>query len=255
MRPESKQIVKVRHIIIGGPKVCVCLPLAAGNRSELLLQARDLASLKPDLLEWRIDSYEGVGDITGCMDTLSALRLKIGEIPVIFTCRIHREGGAKEIAQDHRLNLITSAIQSGNVDIIDVEMCNEPGFIESVKEASEKQGTRLILSGHHFERTPDEAFICDQLVQAQNMGADIAKLAVMPESYGDVLSLFNATYRARIQDVQIPIVTMAMGMEGGITRVAGGLFGSDITFAIGREATAPGQIPFEKLKRAMDVIY
>ena len=42
--------------------------------------------------------------------------------------------------------------------------------------------------------------------------------------------------------------------EDGIC-LPGSLFGSDITFAIGKEATAPGQISIEALRKAMEVIY
>jgi 3-dehydroquinate dehydratase I len=50
-------------------------------------------------------------------------------------------------------------------------------------------------------------------------------------------------------------VTMAMGALGGISRIAGGLFGSDITFAMGEDASAPGQIPIDRLRQAMEVVY
>ena len=83
------------------------------------------------------------------------------------------------------------------------------------------------------------------------MGADIAKVAVMPKNYKDVLVLLNATLKARTEHLEIPIITMSMGPEGGVTRLAGGLFGSDLTFAIGKEASAPGQIPIGELRQAM----
>jgi 3-dehydroquinate dehydratase-1 len=70
-----------------------------------------------------------------------------------------------------------------------------------------------------------------------------------------VLTLLSATSRARNGKVQIPIVTIAMGVRGKITRIAGGLFGSDITFAVGMESSAPGQLPIAELKQAMGVIY
>ena len=87
------------------------------------------------------------------------------------------------------------------------------------------------------------------------MGADIAKVAVMPKNYKDVLILLNATLKARTEHLEIPIITMSMGPEGGVTRLAGGLFGSDLTFAIGKEASAPGQIPIGDLRQAMSVLY
>ena len=255
MRLQSKANVTVRHVTIGGPEVLICLPLMAAQSSSLLQQAKELASLKPDLLEWRIDGFDGVESLSASLGALEALRRHIGSTPLIFTCRIKAEGGAREIAQEHRLNLFKAAILSGHVDIVDVEMCNESAFIASVRSESKARGTKLIFSYHDFQQTPEEAFIFDKLKQAQRLGADIAKLAVMPNGYEDVLTLLSATLRARSHGVQIPIVTMAMGHMGSVTRIAGGLFGSDITFAVGKDASAPGQIPIEHLRKAMQVVY
>ena len=65
---------------------------------------------------------------------------------------------------------------------------------------------------------------------AKDLGADIAKLAVMPKDYSEVLTLFGATLKARTEAVKVPILTMSMGPEGEVARGAGGLFGSDLTF-------------------------
>lgn len=255
MRLQSKKKVNVRHITIGGKKVLICLPLMAEDKSSLLQQAEEMSSLNPDLLEWRVDGYDGVERISEAVETLEALRMKIGPVPLIFTCRIDSEGGFKKLPQEHRLDLINTAIRSGHADIVDVEMCNEAPFIDSVKAESVAQGTKLIFSHHDFENTPEEAYIYDKLKQAQSLGADIAKMAVMPHGFEDVLTLLNATLRARNHGVRIPIVTMAMGARGSVTRIAGGLFGSDITFAMGKAPTAPGQIHIDRLRCAMGVMY
>lgn len=255
MRLESKKKVNVRHVTIGGRKVLICLPMVAGDRSSLLKQAQEMTALNPDLLEWRMDGYDGVERIPDAVETLEALRMQIGAVPLILTCRINSEGGFKNIAQERRLDLIKAAIRSGHVDIVDVEMCNGPAFIDAVRAESDARGTKLIYSYHDFQRTPEETYIYDKLKQAQSMGADIAKMAVMPHGYEDVLTLLNATLRARNHGVRIPIVTMAMGARGSVTRIAGGLFGSDITFAMGRAVTAPGQIHIKRLRCAMGVMY
>ena len=226
-----------------------------GEKPEVLRQAEALKQLDPDLVEWRIDGYENVEDIDDSLEVLKALREKIGNIPLIFTCRIDAEGGFRQIGAGTRLRLIQTAIGSGLLDLADVEMCNETSFIEDVKDAARQNEARLIFSYHNFEKTPDEAFIIDKLVQAQQMGADIAKVAVMPKDYSDVLVLLSATLKARTEYLRIPIITMSMGPEGGVTRLAGGLFGSDLTFAIGKEASAPGQIPIEALRQVMKVLY
>ena len=255
MRLQSKIKVTVKDKVIGGSDPLICLPLVAKEKSDLLMQAQELKQLTPDLLEWRIDGYGAVKDQRSCLEALQELRTTVGPIPLILTCRIDAEGGFKKISQDTRLNLIKTLIQSGHLDIVDVEMCNEPAFIAAVKETAKEFGTRLIFSYHNFTNTPDENFIHDKLVQAQDMGADIAKLVVMPKNYTDVLTLLSATLKARTGAVKVPIVTMSMGPEGGVTRLAGGLFGADITFAIGKEASAPGQIPIDDLRKAMSVLY
>ena len=76
----------------------------------------------------------------------------------------------------------------------------------------------------------------------------------MPKNYGDVLVLLGATYKARVEILDIPIITMSMGGEGAITRIAGGLFGSDLTFAIGKASSAPGQIPIGEIRKAWEVL-
>lgn len=255
MRLQSDKKVQVRGKVIGGPDPLICLPLVAETKTDLLHQAGQLAALDPDLLEWRIDGYDNVADIGDSLQALSELRAAIGNIPLIFTCRIDAEGGFKKIDQPVRRALITETIRTGAADIIDIEMCNDRPFIDAVIEAARGHDARLALSYHNFKQTPDEAFILGRLVEARDLGADIAKVAVMPENYADVLTLLRATLKARTEELDIPIVTIAMGPTGAVTRMAGGLFGSDITFAIGQASSAPGQIPIDALRKAMGVLY
>ena len=255
MRQQSKVKVIVRGRVIGGPLPLICVPLVAKNRDDLLGQAAELIGMQPDLLEWRIDEYQKVTDVIDCLDLLEELRLVIGDVPLIFTCRIDREGGFQKIPQDIRLELIIAGIESGNVDIVDIELDNEDSFIETVRKSGVDNEVNLILSHHNFSKTPDEAFIYNTLMKARQRGADIAKLAAMPKNYADVLTLMNATNRARNEGVEVPLVTISMGSEGAISRLAGGLFGSDITFGVGSKSSAPGQIPIADLKTGMALLY
>ncbi len=255
MRLQSAKKVKVRSTTIGGQNPLVCLPIVAKDMGELNDQAQELVLLNPDLLEWRIDGFTGVNDINACLEALKALRVKIDQIPLIFTCRIESEGGMQPISQESRLNLIIESMKTGLVDIVDIEICNDKAFIDSIIDAGKAYETRVILSYHDFEKTPPKDFIIEKLAKAQELGADIAKLAAMPKDHEDVLTLLHATVTARKSRLDIPIVTMSMAEEGVVSRIAGGVFGSDITFAIGKSASAPGQIPIGKLRQAMSVLY
>ncbi|MFH0780638.1 MAG: type I 3-dehydroquinate dehydratase [Pseudomonadota bacterium] len=255
MRQESRIQVTVREAVIGGPKPLICLPLMAGKRLDLFRQAGELVALSPDLLEWRIDAYDNITDVREILSVLGELRQSIGNIPLIFTCRIEREGGLRYISQALRLELIIAAMDSGNIDLVDIELCNGQEFITSVRQSAKVNDCKLILSHHNFQETPGETFIVGKLMEAKAEGADIAKLAVFPNSYTDVLILLAATNAARNGGVEIPLVTMSMGREGRISRIGGGLFGSDITFASGSQASAPGQMHIDDLRIGMALLF
>lgn len=255
MRQQSQLQVTVRGALIGGPKPLICLPLVGKTKETVLQEAGELVALQPDLLEWRIDAYDKVESIDECLSVLKELRSTIGEIPLIFTCRIDLEGGFKEISRKHRLDLFSAVMESGAVDIVDVELCNDQEFVLIIRNCAKQNNVKLILSYHNFKETPSKPFIYSKLVEAQVAGADISKLAVMPKSYEDVLTLLSATNKARNETVKGPMVTMSMGPEGAVSRLIGGLFGSDITFAVGVQASAPGQIPIKELKNSMALLY
>ena len=255
MKIHSKTQVTVRNAVVGGPDPLICIPLVAPDRQVLLDQAAALASLSPDIVEWRVDGYRGAEDTEKCLAALDDLRLALGDVPLIFTCRIQAEGGMQPMDPKTRLALIEAAIRSGGIDIVDIELSNDETFIDAVRSAAGDNGVKLILSYHDFQKTPDEDGIVDKLLQAQMQGADIAKVAVMPTGAADVLTLFQATLKARTEAVTIPLITISMAREGLISRIAGGLFGSDITFAIGQASSAPGQIPIGDLRQAMSLLY
>lgn len=255
MRQQSEIKVTVRGAVIGGKKPLICLPLIGETRAEVLGEAEALTALQPDLLEWRIDGYDKVESLQDCLSVLKELRNIIEETPLIFTCRIDQEGGVKTISRQKRLDLISGAVASGDIDIVDTELCNDAAFIKAVRQLTGQCGVALILSYHNFTDTPSESVIYSKLAEAQDAGADISKIAVMPKDYGDVLTLLKATHKARNEIIKGPIVAMSMGAEGAVSRLAGGLFGSDITFAIGLQASAPGQIPIQELKGCMASLY
>ncbi len=243
MRLESKVKVEVRGKVFGGEKNLACIPMVPATREALVEEAKMVADLNPDVIEWRVDYYDQAGDPQAVKDVLTEIGPSLKNIPVIFTFRHQCEGGFKEYSQDVRLATIQAALETGYADIIDVEACNEKSFIDAVKAAVEAAGAKLILSFHNFTETPSEEFIYNKLIEEKELGADIPKLAVMPKNFLDVLTLMKATYRARTEAVDLPMITMSMGDLGKISRVIGDLYGSDMSFVVGKAASAPGQIP------------
>ena len=249
---ESDLKVAIRDTVIGGPDLLICVPLVATDKLGLLKQAQVALQYQPDLLEWRVDAFDPGIDRDGCIEVLSALRGVIGKIPLIYTVRSHLEGGLTKLSADQRQDVITAAIQTGYADIIDIELSNDDTFILNTLKAVQNSNLHMILSYHNFEGTPRPESIITILFQARNLGADIAKVAVMPQEFEDVLTLMGCAIKARKDGLQIPMIAISMGELGSLTRFAGKLFGADITFASHEAVSAPGQIPIHALRQAMD---
>ena len=58
----------------------------------------------------------------------------------------------------------------------------------------------------------------------------------------------------RRQGLITTLAIMAMGALGSLTRVAGFLYGSDMAFAVGKEASAPGQIPIADARKLTQML-
>src|SRR5699024_10919047 len=87
--------------------------------------------------------------------------------------------------------------------------------------------------------------------QAASYGANLVKLAVTPESQDDVFRLLEVT-REIDQMLDVPVVTMSMKELGALSRIIGWAYGSVITFGVGVELSAPGQMPIKKLRTAIN---
>lgn len=76
---------------------------------------------------------------------------------------------------------------------------------------------------------------------------DITKIAVMPRTRQDVLTLLSVAVEMEEHLGDRPCVTMAMGPLGVLTRISGSLTGNAITFGTCGAASAPGQLPCNEL--------
>lgn len=241
MRPCVQPPLLIRNAVFGGPQPLFCIPLVAKDSAQLAAQAQVAHRLKPDVVEWRADSYDGI-DAHIVLKAADSLRRTLDQ-PIIFTLRIHSEGGAKPMDQDVRFQVIEGALRSGLIDIVDLELSNGPQVLKPLVHNAHEHGKRVILSFHDFESTPNNDVLLDRISTMVGQGADIAKIACMPKEHADVLRLLQVTSSARQMFPSVPLCTMSMRRLGSITRVAGFLYGSDMAFAIGQEASAPGQIP------------
>jgi 3-dehydroquinate dehydratase-1 len=209
---------------------------------------------QPDVIEWRIDFFRPIGNLAEVLAAARHIREAAGPIPIICACRSASEGG-ESIALDAAevVGLHSSLCQSRLVDIIDYELSQAPARRERLRMVSAANGVALILSYHNFQQTPDTELLVAKFADAERCGADIAKVAVMPRNPEDVLTLMGATWRAS-ETVGIPLIGMSMGALGAVSRMASGVFGSALTFAVGVSSSAPGQIPIEELRAVLETV-
>ena len=253
MRLGASKPITLKNKILGGDKPLICVPLVSVDEVSLIHEIDKVISLAPDVIEWRIDYFEHFTNYTKVNNILEILKTKCEDIPIIFTCRSHFEGGYMKIGDEARLELFENAIATGNIDAIDLELAFGSEKINYIKSQTVKNGVRLILSYHNFTETPSEEFMIEKIKNEIFSGADIAKVAVMPNNQGDVLKLLNATYRARMR-VTNPLITISMDSLGIISRLAGWMFGSDMTFTAGDKASAPGQVSIGEMRMYIDRI-
>ncbi|MBM7540141.1 type I 3-dehydroquinate dehydratase [Amphibacillus cookii] len=243
-------MLNVRNVQIGVGQPKVCLPITGHTIEEITDQAMELHHHQPDLVEWRADFYQDnqIGR------PLKIIRDHLKNIPLIFTFRTQQEGGEREVSSDTYYALNKQAIESGVVDFIDIELL----FVESIRDnlilLAKQNQVHTMISNHDFNKTLAKEEMINRLKEAELIGGSIAKLAVMPQDTDDLLNLLSITNQMK-QVSKIPIVTMAMGNLGLISRLAGEVFGSALTFATFDKPSAPGQIDYNQVKYVLDLIH
>ena len=248
------KIIDARGRKLGGETPLICTPLVGRSRERILAEAASVLPKKPDIIEWRVDFFEEIGDTAAVLAVARALRGAAGELPIIFTRRSVKEGGEPiKIGDEEVVRLYDAVAASRLVDFIDFEMGNDSDHLRRVRDSTRAHATRLILSYHNFGYTPGVEFLVQRFLEAERLGADVAKVAVMPRDRIDVLTLLAATAQADAKG-GIPLISMAMGPLGSVTRMVGGVFGSSLSFAVGDTASAPGQIPIADLNAVYDII-
>lgn len=247
--------VYLRNVEVGAGAPKVIVPIVAAAAQEIVEKAGRLCDIPFDVAEWRVDFYDDALDAGRVLETLDRLRRILGETPILFTFRTKREGGEKDIAMEQYTALNKAAAQSGNVDAIDVEIFSGDDVVRENIKNIHAAGVAVVGSSHEFGHTPTQEDIISRLCKEQEMGCDILKVAVMPQSRRDVLTLLSATEKMYTDYAQRPLVTMSMGPAGAVSRLCGEAFGSAMTFGAVGQASAPGQVPVQRLNTVLEILH
>ncbi|WP_246741974.1 type I 3-dehydroquinate dehydratase [Actinomyces sp. HMT897] len=198
---------------------------------------------------------------------------------VLVTLRTRSQGGGLDLDRSG-YRAVLGALAEGYLegaglrrpDAVDVEAYCAGLYVPGGRDLEEARADLRLLAGlvhragldvvascHDLSGTPEEDETMDLLIDMQDDGADVVKLAATPHDAVDVARLLNATACAR-EILSVPLVTMSMGEQGAVTRVAGGVFGSALTFVLvpGPDGSwtpsAPGQLPIESVRAVHEVL-
>lgn len=245
------RIYDVRGLRIGEGRPKLIAPIVARTREQALAQAARLIRLPVDIAEWRADHLHTHAQ--EILSTLHELR-KVLSIPLLFTYRTHKEGGEGGISLDAYTALNRRAVQSGDADLIDVELSAGKEAVAALAADIRSKNALSVVSSHHFSDTPPKDEIVNTLLAMQAIEADIPKFACMPNNTGDVLTLLAASAEFKGLTDR-PFLCISMGELGIISRIAGETFGSALTFGAAEEASAPGQLPAVALAAMLDALH
>ena len=249
-----ENLLCIKGKIIGKGKPLVCVPVMESSKEEILRETRRLEEAHTEMIEWRVDAFENVESPNAIREILNEMKHIIKESILVYTFRSKNQGGCKALSAADIYDIHQVAAESDVVDFIDVEYFEAKNPQKEIAMLRE-MGAYVIASHHDFEQTPDTEVIRMLLEQIRESGADVVKLAVMPQNMWDVLHLLEETNRFHENHPDYPLITMSMGAKGGISRVAGEFFGSCVTFGAGGLASAPGQLPVKQLEEILHILH
>ncbi|MTH46910.1 type I 3-dehydroquinate dehydratase [Intestinirhabdus alba] len=247
--------VTVKNLVIGEGAPKIIVSLMAKDLAGIKSEAQAYRDADFDILEWRVDHFSAATSAEAVLEALRAIRAAMPETPLLFTFRSANEGGEQALSPEDYLALNRAAVESGLVDMIDLELLTGDALIAAAVEHAHGNNVKVVMSNHDFHKTPPAEEIVNRLRKMQSLGADIPKIALMPENRSDVLTLLAATVQMHEQYADRPIITMSMSQTGVISRLAGEAFGSAATFGAVKKASAPGQISVGDLRSVLTILH
>jgi 3-dehydroquinate dehydratase/shikimate dehydrogenase len=219
--------------------ITIAAPEAVDHALNLAQQAKERGA---DLVEWRVDA------LTGDAISHQAVVRLVKEVclPCILTCRTAMEGGGFDGPEADRVDMLGTLLEADTLPrYLDVEFsaCLVDAPLCVMTQTFRDKGTSLILSTHDFDGRPS-----DLIRRVADMGAapcDVIKVAYHAKAIREALECADL-----LASRPKPMIALAMGEAGLVSRVFAGAWGGLLTFASlhADDATAPGQPTLENMR-------
>ncbi len=237
----------------GAPKTIISV--MGANTQECLDIIEEGKAAGVECFEWRGDFNDCRHSPAEMVELGRAVSAALPENPLLFTFRSISQGGNDTFSPEEYVALNKAIIEAEILDMVDIETWIGDAYVLELVECAHAHGVKALVSYHNFAGTPSKEWMVNLMTHMLDLGADIPKCAVMAHSAADALKLLAATEEVRRLHTSGPTLTMAMGREGSITRLAGEYFGSDITFCSLAKSSAPGQVDVRLARQIMDELH
>jgi 3-dehydroquinate dehydratase-1 len=190
-----------------------------------------------DVVELRVDA------LLAHLSEIEGLLPKI-ELPILLTVRHPAEGGVGNLSLKMRRELIGRFLPQAA--LLDLELRSVPAMEDFVAIAKAR-GTTVVVSDHHFRKTPALKEMQVRQRRAFLAGADVFKLAALlpgPREFARILEFASKPAPGRR-------ALMGMGKFGPVSRVALAQSGSVLNYGYLDQPNAPGQWEARELKQLL----
>jgi 3-dehydroquinate dehydratase/shikimate dehydrogenase len=226
----------------GAAGYTVCVAVAGPSPAAMLERAAGLLG-GHNFVELRLDSLP---DPRLLPPLLASLLEQHPDARLIATCRRTEAGGGFAGSVGEELAILEAAARAG-CSIVDLSLESAELMLidrqRLFREALADAGAALLLSYHDYRHTRDLALTFERL---NRFHPDIVKLVSTATTLTDNLAILQLLSERH----KVPLVAIAMGDPGIVSRVLGPRSGSLFTFAAadaGAE-TAPGQVTAATLR-------
>ncbi len=203
-----------------------------------------------DIVELRVDQWPEFNE-EAYQQTLETLRVAVPEKEVLVTYRTAQQGGQGD-ASETEYGQIIRALAKQQPNYIDIEFDElaSPTDVQKLVNEAHNQRVKVIISHHNFTETPNLETLRFLYYKMHQCGGDMLKVAVMPRTPEDVLTLMSAMHQTSVT-ISEQVIGIAMGDLGKVSRLATGVFGGSISYGCLEEPQAPGQGQVKDLRRAL----
>lgn len=211
----------------------ICISLGSGNIQEIdvICRNHDLVELRLDLLNLELNYVD---------------HLLNNHTNIIVTYRLN----CNNYDLDYAITVYRKALLS-NVSYIDIDLNDYTTIHIHLENELAKSSTKLILSYHNHDYTPDSSNLNTIFYKMQSFNADISKLCFKANNISDVIRTMELYKNAKTNK----LIAFNLGDIGSLSRILAIQKGAPFMYAsTENNKTEPSQLSFDELSRIMELL-